>query len=1105
MRTVTDPLDSPPNPWWPETSTMARQLRSLGSATPLGPVEHWSASLKAVLGILFASASPMFVLWGRDRLWFSNDAFLPFLGPCHRDALTRPARTVWPELLELLGAQADHLLSTGVPFRLEQQQLLREHEGRAEETWQTIACVPILEEGRSSGLFGTLVDDTTRVRQDTEPADLAPSSAHTPDSGSLVAAKDLASDLRESEERLRLAVQGANLGTWDLDLTTGTLRWSQRTRDIFGLQPGTSVVLETFYAAVHPDDRQRLWQQRNEALNPRGHGNYEVEYRIRRPDGSERWIASHGQGYFAGTGEARRAVRFAGTLRDISARKQTEEALRDARSRLDAALIAGAIVTWSWDAVTDQVFGDDGLARLFALSREDVSGGPIERFLEQIHPADRAQVRIRLQAALDEDSDFEADYRVRGSDGVDRTLASRGRVRREAGRGSVRLSGVLVDITERKKVEEALRQSEERFRLAAEAINGIISDYDLRTGIAQRTRGLFEVLGYRPEEVPATGEWWRQQIHPEDLPEADAALAAAIASGEDRVVAAYRLRHRNGRWLRVVDRSVLVRAADGSVVRLVGCTVNVTEQRLMVEALAEREALYRTLTDAMPQIVYTTWPDGRSDYANRRWFDFTCTTPQQNQGPEWEACLHPEDLARVRVLWTHSLQTGFPFEVELRYRRADGVYRWHLSRALPVRNELGQVIKWVGTATDVDDFKRAEEALKEADRRKDEFLATLAHELRNPLAPVRNTLQLVRQACRPEPAVQQPLEMMDRQVNQMVRLLDDLLDVSRITRGKIQVRKERVNLAAVVNLAVETSRPLLEGARHELTLTLPPEPLFLEADPTRLAQVLSNLLNNAARYTNPGGRIFLSVERDGGEVVVRVRDTGIGIPEAMLTRVFEMFTQVDRTSDRSQGGLGIGLTLVQRLVKKHGGSVEARSPGPGQGSEFVVRLPLVMEERRRKERARPPGFAPSSFLLHPSSDAESPTLAVGGPEKPAGAGRRILLADDNHDAVESLAMLLQVSGHQTCLAYDGQEALEKALTWRPDVALLDIGMPKLSGHEVARRLRAQPEFHDLILVALTGWGQEDDRRRSREAGFDHHLVKPCDLAVLYSLLSEGNG
>ncbi len=875
--------------------------------------------------------------------------------------------------------------------------------------------------------------------------------------------------------------------------------------ELFGLDPRSQVTVDLFYAAVHEDDWQRLWQLRQDALCPQGDGRYEVEYRIRRPDGSERWIASHGQGYFAGSGEMRRAVRFAGTLRDISARKQTEEALRDARSCLDAALAAGAIVTWSWDATTDQVFGDDGLARLFALSRQDVSGGPLERILERIHPDDRSRVRTRIQAALEDGSDFEADFRVRGADGVERTVASRGRMRRAAARMGLCLSGILVDITDARKAEEALRQSEERFRLAAEAVNGIICDYDLKTGIAVRTRGLFEILGYRPEEVPSTGEWWRQQIHREDLPAADAALAAAMASGEERVVAAYRLRHRDGRWLRVVDRSVLVRDADRRVVRLVSCTINVTERKLIVEALAEREALYRTLTDAMPQIVYTTWPDGRSDYANRRWSDFTGTRLDQTQGLEWESCVHPEDLARVREIWSRSLQTGSPFEVELRYRRADGVYRWHLSRALPVRDEHGRLIKWVGTATDVDDFKRGEEAAQGNRPAQDEFLATLAHELRNPLAPVRNTLQLLRQACGAAPAVQQPLEMMVRQVNQMVRLLDDLLDVSRITRGKIQVRKERVDLAAVVKLAIETSQPQIDAAGHVLTLTMPSEPLILEADPTRLAQVLANLLNNAARYTDPGGRILVVVERAGGEVVVRVRDTGIGIPERMLKRVFEMFTQVDRSLERSQGGLGIGLTLVQRLVQKHGGSVEARSPGPGQGSEFVVRLPLLYSGYGRDDMGDKPGFlSPFPPLPSPLSAQESPPLLNCGCGETAGAGRRILLADDNRDAAESLAMLLQVSGHETCVAFDGQEALDKAQSWRPDVALLDIGMPKLTGHEVARRLRAQPEFHDLILVALTGWGQEDDRRRSREAGFDHHLVKPCDLGLLHRLLSKGS-
>jgi signal transduction histidine kinase/CheY-like chemotaxis protein len=344
--------------------------------------------------------------------------------------------------------------------------------------------------------------------------------------------------------------------------------------------------------------------------------------------------------------------------------------------------------------------------------------------------------------------------------------------------------------------------------------------------------------------------------------------------------------------------------------------------------------------------------------------------------------------------------------------------------------------------------------LRDADRRKDEFLATLAHELRNPLASIRNGLQIMRLAGTSGAAAEQARTMMERQLTQMVRLVDDLLDVSRITRGKIELRKERVELAAVVASAVETSRPLIEASGHELTVTLPPEPIPLDADLTRLAQTFSNLLNNAARYTEQGGHIWLTAERHGGEVMVKVRDTGLGIPADMLPKIFEMFTQVDRSLERSQGGLGIGLTLVKRLVEMHGGSVEARSDGPGKGSEFTVRLPVAV-----------------------ASASQQPQPSKGEGEKTAApAKRRILVVDDNVDAAASLSMMFGIMGMEVRTAYDGLEAVEAAAAFNPDVVLLDIGLPKLNGYEAARRIREQPWGKDMVLVAVTGWGQEEDRR-----------------------------
>jgi signal transduction histidine kinase/ActR/RegA family two-component response regulator len=367
-------------------------------------------------------------------------------------------------------------------------------------------------------------------------------------------------------------------------------------------------------------------------------------------------------------------------------------------------------------------------------------------------------------------------------------------------------------------------------------------------------------------------------------------------------------------------------------------------------------------------------------------------------------------------------------------------------------------------------------ALREADRRKDEFLAMLAHELRNPLAPIRNGLQVLRLADGDRSVVNRIRDMMDRQVQHLSRLVDDLLDVSRITRGKAELRTEAVDLNDVLARAVEAVRPLLDARRHRLTVSQPGRPVWVSADPTRLIQVVGNLLNNAAKYSEESAQIALALEEDGGRAVVRVRDTGVGIPPDMLPKVFDLFTQVDRTVDRSQGGLGIGLTLVRTLVEMHGGTVEASSDGIGTGSEFVVRLPAL----------------PAGAVGRAGSGAEA-----GAPP----AAYRVLVVDDNPDARDSLAELLRLTGHEVRTAPTGPKAIEVARAWRPDVALLDLGLPGMDGYEVARVLRAEPFGGSLLLVALTGYGQDEDRRRTQEVGFDHHLTKPADPHGLARLLA----
>jgi two-component system CheB/CheR fusion protein len=505
----------------------------------------------------------------------------------------------------------------------------------------------------------------------------------------------------------------------------------------------------------------------------------------------------------------------------------------------------------------------------------------------------------------------------------------------------------------------------------------------------------------------------------------------------------------------------------------------VVERKRAEEAARQSEERFRMMADTVPDIIFTFHPDGSTDYVSPRFYEYTGLPPGGAEGFGWERSLHPDDAEATRVQWAKSCETGSPFEIKYRFRAADGTYRWFIGRARPIFDDQGRIVKWFGSCTEIDDLVRADEALKEADRRKDEFLAMLAHELRNPLAPIRNAVQIMKAPAANDSVRVQARGLLERQVEHLVRLIDDLLDVSRITRGKIQLRKEPVALADVVSRAVETSRPLIDERRHQLTVELPSEPVFLDADITRLSQVLANLLNNAGKYTEEGGQIWLTAECVGGEAVIKVRDTGMGITPEILPRVFDLFTQADRSLDRSQGGLGIGLTLVRSLVQMHGGTVQAFSDGSGLGSEFVVRLPTL-----------------TTAVPQESPNGDGPVHVADGPP------RRILVVDDNVDAAESLAMLLRASGHEVLAVHEGRTAIESMQTFRPEVVLLDIGLPVMNGYEVARRLQEEGDGAEVMLVALTGYGQEEDRSRSHAAGFDHHLVKPVDLEALLELLAS---
>ena len=516
----------------------------------------------------------------------------------------------------------------------------------------------------------------------------------------------------------------------------------------------------------------------------------------------------------------------------------------------------------------------------------------------------------------------------------------------------------------------------------------------------------------------------------------------------------------------------------GNIARSVVNVLLLRESERTQRERALTEAKFKLIAEALPQMVWSTSPEGQPDYFNQRWYEFTGMHPGQVGEEALVSMLHPDDRARAWAAWQHSLASGQPYETEYRLRHFTGDYRWVLVRALSVCDEQGVILRWMGSCTDIQDQKLAQEELRVASHRKDEFLAMLAHELRNPLAPLSTAAQLLQIAPNDAERVRRSAELMERQVRHMTELVDDLLDVSRVTRGLVHVDRDVVELQQVVQGALEQANPLIEARHHTVEVDFPETLVYVRGDRVRLIQVVSNLLNNAAKYTAPGGRIGLRLSHAEGSACLSVTDNGSGIDPQLLRHVFELFTQGQRTPDRAQGGLGLGLSLVKSLVELHGGRVQASSAGLGCGSTFSVFLP--------------------SIDAQPQAEAHSTGLALA----PGPQALKIVVVDDNVDAGQMLAVWLRELGHQVVVKTAPEDALASPELDQVDVYLLDIGLPQMDGYELARRLRAQPRNEGAFFMAVTGYGQARDIALSKQAGFDHHFVKPLDTARLLAVLDH---
>ncbi len=725
-----------------------------------------------------------------------------------------------------------------------------------------------------------------------------------------------------------------------------------------------------------------------------------------------------------------------------------------------------------WTAAPDgQIREDSPSWRAFTGDAYDQWTG--DGWLNAVHPDDRQQARQTWQECVRRKVLYESEYRLRGQDGEYRWVAVKGVPVFNPEGGVREWVGVNNDIDATRRSVDALRESEDRLDFALEAAGMVAWDINLATGIAKHSSMAQELW----ELADGPVDQFTRMIHHEDQ-QAVTDLLQRAYRGEAEYAAEFRILIPDGREIWLQENAQLRTDLVDGTPHLIGVSLDITERKRNERALRLSEARFRTITDSLPQMVWTTMADGHHDYYNHQWYLFTGVPEGSTYGSGWSDMFHADDQEHAWELWHHSMVSGEPYEIQYRLRHHSGEYRWVLGRALPLRDERGIIRRWLGTCTDIHDQKLAEQRLQEADRRKDEFLAMLAHELRNPLAPISAAAEMLQLTQLAPERLRYISEVVGRQVQHMKALVDDLLDVSRVTRGLVDITHAPQDLQEIIASSLEQVRPLIDSKRHHLHLDLSPEPAQVRGDKKRLVQVLTNLLSNAARYTPIGGNIHLSLAVQEDLIILSVADDGQGITPKLLPQIFDLFIQAERDSDRSQGGLGIGLALVKSLVELHAGQVSCRSEGLGQGSRFVVMLPRLQESR----------------IFQPKTSTAIGVVKTVTP-------LTILVVDDNIDAAQMLALFLQMAGHRVTVEHHAWRALERVASLRPQVCILDIGLPDMDGYELARRLRARPEMAHATLIAVTGYGQEQDRAQARAAGFAHHLVKPVDATELTVLLA----
>lgn len=896
----------------------------------------------------------------------------------------------------------------------------------------------------------------------------------------------------------------ANVGIWEYDHDADIHTWNAQIFDMLGRTAGDYPnTLADFFALVHPHDVSRVQTRLATAVNPPD-VNFEAQFRYRHHDGHWVWLEIRGRVIERRPDGA--PLRSAG-IATKSSNPSIQLRLNENEQPLRLLTETISEVFWISDRCFHEIFYvSPAYERIWQQSVEELYANP-QAFTDAIHPDDRADV-LREREKQPSGLAFEHEYRIVRADGSIRWIWDRGYPVVEPDGQIHRFVGLAQDITERtlakleisrlnaqlaKKVVKStrdleatshkLRLSEERLQFALEASNIGIWDWMIPSGEVYYTLPMGTLPDYAPMDSPQdTMTLWKELIHPDEREAIVAALERNLLE-KNRYELEYRLRQLDGSFRWVLARGkVMERDSGGAAIRAIGTYTDIHDRK-QIELQNRKLA---AIVEASSDMVTIHAPDLALEYMNEA---FRTTLGFAAEEP----------LASIRLGDYHPvfacqrlIEEGIPTAIARGRWQGDNTFlkrggpEIQVSQLIVANQEpaTGKLEFLASICRDIterkqleDDVRRHLEKLQESDRRKDEFLAILAHELRNPLAPLTIAGHMLRQNELDEDQRAWCADIINRQLKHLTKLVDDLLDVSRISRGKINLNTRLLDIATIARHAVEISRPWIDAGQHELTLQLPVEPLLVRGDPTRLAQVISNLLNNAAKFTAPGGHIDLAVERHEDQAVIRVKDNGIGITAEMLDRIFDLFVQAVQAPSKASGGLGIGLSLARQLIHLHGGSIEAHSAGKHQGSEFLIRLPL---SNSSEVLAAPGGAAPATA---------------------ASAKLRILVVDDNVDAADSLHLWLKGKGYEVRMAHAGLTGIELAEAFRPQLIILDIGMPGMDGYEVCRRLREQPWGRSLMIVAWSGWGQEVDKQKAMDAGFTQHLTKPLQPAELDAVLA----